>query len=42
MPVIKKVDLPDEFGHNAYNTIVDFIQKTRCLDYEWGLLFDYV
>ena len=21
---------------------VDFIQKTRCLDYEWGLLFDYV
>ncbi|MDO5861075.1 hypothetical protein [Methanobrevibacter sp.] len=42
VPVIKKVDLPDEFGHNAYNTIVDFIQKTRCLDYEWGLLFDYV
>ena len=42
VPVIKKEDLPDEFSHNAYNTIVDFIQKTRCLDYEWGLLFDYV
>lgn len=42
VPVIKKEDLPDEFSHAAFNTIVDFIQKTRCLDYEWGLLFDYV
>lgn len=42
VPVIKKEDLPREFSHDAYNTIIEFIQKTRCLDYEWGLLIDYV
>ena len=39
---IKKEDLPFEFSDEAYETIVDFIQKTRGLDYEWVLYFDYV
>lgn len=38
---LKQSDLPDEFGDGAYNLIVDFIQKTRDLDYEWVLYFDY-
>ena len=40
--VIKKEDLPEEFTDMAYETVVDFIQKTRCLDKEWALFFDYV
>lgn len=39
---IKKEDLPCEFGDDAYETVVDFIQKTRGLDYEWVVYFDYV
>ena len=41
VPIIKKDDLPSEFSDNAYRIIVDFIQKTRCLDYEWAIFFDY-
>ena len=32
--VVKREDLPSEFSDNAYRTIVDFIQKTRNLNYE--------
>ena len=39
---IKREDLPEEFSDEAYKTVVDFIQKTRGLDYEWVLYFDYV
>jgi hypothetical protein len=39
--IIKKEDLPSEFGDNAYRTIVEFIQKTKFLDYEWAIFFDY-
>ena len=39
---IKKEDLPEEFSDNAYKTILQFIQKTRDLDYEWLIYFDYI
>ncbi len=41
-PLIKKDDLPQEFGDGAFDTIVDFIEKTRDLDNEWVIYFDYV
>ena len=41
VPIIRKDDLPSEFSDNAYRTIVEFIQKTRFLDYEWAIFFDY-
>ena len=40
--LIRKEDLPSEFSGNAYRTIVDFIQKTKDLDYEWAIFFDYL
>lgn len=39
--LIRKEYLPSEFSDNAYRTIVDFIQKTKDLDYEWAIFFDY-
>ena len=42
VPLIKREDLPSEFIDNAYATIVDFIQKTRGLDFECALFFDYI
>lgn len=39
---IKREKLPKEFSDEAYMTIVDFIQKTRGLDYEWVIYFDYI
>ena len=41
VPLIKKEDLPEEFTQKAYSIIIDFIQKTKCLDYEWVIYFDY-
>ena len=41
VPVIRKEDLPDEFGDESYKTVVEFIEKTHNLDYEWLLYFDY-
>lgn len=40
--VVTRQDLPDEFGDKAYEVIVEFIRKTRNLDYEWAIFFDYV
>lgn len=40
--LIKKEDLPSEFSENAYRTIVEFLQKTKNLDYEWAIFFDYL
>ena len=40
--LIRKEDLPAEFSDKAYKTIVDFIQKTKNLDYEWAIFFDYL
>ena len=40
--IIKKEDLPAEFSDEAYDTVVDFIRKTRCLNHEWVIFFDYV
>ena len=31
-PLIKKEDLPNEFSDKAYNTVVDFIEKTWFLE----------
>ncbi|WP_303371213.1 hypothetical protein [Methanobrevibacter sp.] len=41
-PLIKKQDLPEDFSDEAYGTICDFIEKTRGLNYEWLIYFDYV
>ena len=40
--LIRKEDLPSEFSDDAYKTIVDFIRKTKDLDYEWVIFFDYL
>ena len=42
VPSIKKEDLPNEFGDNAFNTIDGFIKKTVGLDYECVIYFDYI
>lgn len=39
---IKREDLPDEFGEGAFKTIDEFIRKTRNLDYEVVVYFDYI
>ena len=39
---IKKEDLPREFSGKAYDTVLDFIEKTRGLNNEWLLYFDYI
>ena len=41
VPLIKKEDLPKEFSQKAYTIIIEFIQKTKCLYYEWVIYFDY-
>lgn len=40
--LIRKEDLPSEFSDKAYGVIVDFIRKTKNLDYEWLIFFDYL
>ena len=40
--IIKKEDWPAEFSDEAYDTVVDFIRKTRCLNHEGVIFFDYV
>ena len=40
--IVKREDLPFEFSDEAYKTIVGFIQKTKDLNYEWAIFFDYV
>ena len=39
--LIRKEDLPSEFSDDAYHTVVDFIQKTKNLNHEWAIFFDY-
>ena len=39
---ITREDLPSEFSDKAYETVDEFIRKTRDLDYEIVLYFDYV
>lgn len=41
IPYVKKSDLPSEFSEEALKTINDFIMKTRDLNYELGMFFDY-
>lgn len=38
---IKKSDLPSEFSDEAFWTVDEFIRKTRDIDYEILLFFDY-
>ena len=38
---IKQNDLPDEFSKEAFITIDEFIRKTKDLEYEWVMYFDY-
>lgn len=42
IPSIKKSDLPIEFSNDAFNVVDQFIRKTRNLNYEILLFFDYV
>ena len=39
---IKPSDLPQEFGVGAFKTVDEFIKKTRFLDCEWVIYFDYL
>ena len=39
---IKFEDLPNEFTLQSYDTVVDFIQKTKNLEFECLMYFDYV
>ena len=39
---IKLEDLPEEFTSESFETIVEFIQKTKNLEYECIMYFDYV
>ena len=39
---IRLEDLPEEFTSEAYETVVEFIQKTKDLEYECLMYFDYV
>ena len=39
---IRSDDLPCEFTQESYETIVEFIQKTKNLEYECIMYFDYV
>ena len=41
VPSIKREDLPDEFGDGAYETVDEFVKKTRNLEYEIVLYFNY-
>ena len=42
VPSIKREDLPDEFSDAVFKTIDEFIRKTRNLDYEIVMYFDYI
>ena len=42
VPSIKCEDLPSEFSEKAFKTVDEFIRKTRNLDYEIAIYFDYV
>ena len=39
---ISPEDLPQEFSYESFKTIVEFIKKTKNLDYECALYFDYI
>lgn len=39
---IKREDLPREFSDEAFQTVDEFIKKTRNLDFECALFFDYI
>lgn len=39
---IRLEDLPDEFTNESHDTVVEFIQKTKNLEYECIMYFDYV
>ena len=39
---IRMEDLPSEFSDEAFKTVDEFIKKTRNLDYEFVVYFDYV
>ena len=39
---IRRGDLPSEFSDEAFKTVDEFIKKTRNLDYEFIVYFDYV
>ena len=42
VPSIKREDLPEEFNDVAFKTVDEFIRKTRNLDYEIMIYFDYM
>lgn len=42
VPSIRKSDLPFEFGDVAFEVVDKFIRKTKYLDYEILLFFDYI
>lgn len=42
VPSINPMDLPMEFGEDAFRTVDEFIKKTHYLDCEWVIHFDYV
>ena len=42
VPSILSNDLPEEFSIESFKTVDEFIKKTRNLDYEWVIYFDYV
>ena len=41
VPSISQNDLPDEFSPKSFKTVDEFIKKTRNLDYECVIYFDY-
>ena len=42
VPSIKREDLPDEFNDVVFKIVDEFIRKTRNLDYEIIMYFDYI
>lgn len=42
VPSINPMDLPMEFGEDAFRTVDEFIKKTHYLDCEWVIHFDYI
>ena len=41
-PSIRREDLPDEFSDEAFRTVDEFIRKTKNLEFECVMYFDYV
>ena len=41
-PSIKRTDLPSEFSDKTFKIIEDFIKKTKNIDYEILIYFDYI